>query len=322
MEETIEQTLQPASETFGSAISEAGGQIVKQTSSLFTWIKGYFTWGNLFKVLGALVVVLAVWIIYKIILRALKRVPEEKVSLQRQLIIQKLIKYLLYFLVAMYILGLFGIELSAIWGAAGIAGVAIGFAAQTSVSNIISGIFVITEGALKIGDTIIVDGVTGIIDSINLLSIRVHTFDNQMVRIPNSTVINSNLINNSYHKMRRLTVSVDVAYDTDLEMALETLKKVPSLCPTVLADPAPNAWFDGFGDSGIHMTLAVWFEPVNFIDTKNAVYIGIKKVFDEAKIEIPFNQIDVNFDDGKTPLAAPKATTKVTTKSKTKAAAK
>ena len=193
----------------------------------------------------------------------------------------------------MYVLSLFGVKLSAIWGAAGIAGVAIGFAAQTSVSNLISGLFVLTEGALKVGDTIIVNGVTGVVDSINLISVRVHTLDNEMVRIPNSSIINTNLMNKSYHNKRRLTLSISISYDTDMKTALEALSKAPSLCPTVLDTPAPAVWFDGFADSGINMTVAVWFKPEDFLKTKNDLYIAMKQVFDEAGIEIPFNQLDV-----------------------------
>ena len=190
-------------------------------------------------------------------------------------------------------LGLFGINLKAIWGAAGIAGVAIGFAAQTSVSNLISGLFVLTEGSIHVGDTIIVGDVTGIVDEVKLLSIRVHTLDNQMVRIPNSTIINSNLTNNSYHRKRRLTLKVGVDYSTDMKLALETLKKAPDLCPTVLKDPAPAVWFDGFDASSINIVVAVWFKPVDFLQTKNDLYIAIKQVLDEAGISIPFNQLDV-----------------------------
>ena len=193
-------------------------------------------------------------------------------------------------------LGLFGINLKAIWGAAGIAGVAIGFAAQTSVSNLISGLFVLTEGSIHVGDTIIVGDVTGIVDEVKLLSIRVHTFDNQMVRIPNSTIINSNLTNNSYHNKRRWTVKVGVDYSTDMKFALETLQKAADLCPTVLKDPAPTVWFDGFDASSINLVVAVWFKPVDFLQTRNDIYIAIKKVLDDAGISIPFNQLDVHLD--------------------------
>ena len=217
MNETLEEVTEAATEVSKS--------FFEQTSSIVEWAKSLLTWGNLFKLIGTIVVLGIIFGIYKLILRGIKKIPAEKTTPQRTAILNKIVKYAFYIITIIYVLGLFGIKLSAIWGAAGIAGVAIGFAAQTSVSNLISGLFVITEGALKIGDTIVVDGVTGVVDAINLLSVKVHTFDNQMVRIPNSTIINTNLTNNSYHSVRRLTFSVSVSYDTNMETALEVLSK-------------------------------------------------------------------------------------------------
>lgn len=281
------------SEISDAAISAAEETIITQTSTFIHWVKSLLTWENLFKVIGAVIILLAMWIVYKIILRSIKKVPLEKTNEHKQQIAVKFVKYIFYICVVVYILGLFGVKLSAIWGAAGIAGVAIGFAAQTSVSNVISGLFVLTERSLKVGDTIIVNGITGVVDTISLLSVRVHTFDNQMVRIPNSTIINSNLTNNSYHDKRRITLGVSISYDADMKTTLEVLGKAPALCPTVLEEPAPAVWFDGFGESGIDMTVAAWFKPENFLQTKNDLFIAIKKVLDEAQIEIPYNQLDV-----------------------------
>lgn len=291
--EKKEEVLDVAASVGDALSSAANHTFVKQTSSFFAWIESFLTWENLFKLIGSLLIILSFWVIYKLVLKCIKKIPSEKATPQRMMILKKIISYIYYLAITMYLLSLFGIKLSAIWGAAGIAGVAIGFAAQTSVSNIISGLFVLTEGALKIGDTIIVGDITGIVDAISLLSVRVHTYDNQMVRIPNSTIINSNLTNNSYHKQRRMTINVSIAYDDDMQKALDALSKAPELCPTVLADPAPAVWFDGFADSGINMTVAVWFKPADFLQTKNDLYIAMKKVLDEAKITIPFNQLDV-----------------------------
>lgn len=277
----------------GAAANAAEETFFSQTTSFLNWIKSFFTWENLFKIIGAVLILFIFWIAYRLIRRGIKKVPLAKANPHRQMLFLKIVKYSYYGICLIYILSLFGLKLSAIWGAAGIAGVAIGFAAQTSVSNLISGLFVLTEGALKIGDTIIIGDVTGIVDTISLLSVKVHTFDNQMVRIPNSTIINSNLTNNSYHSVRRLTLSVSISYESDMTTALEALKKAPTLCPTVLSDPSPAAWFDGFDDSGIKMVVAAWFNPADFLQTKNDLYIAIKKVFDEAGIEIPFNQLDV-----------------------------
>ena len=280
--------------TIGEAASQAADDVLwSKTTSLINWVKSFITWENLFKLLGTVFIIFVMWIVFRLIAKAIRRVPETKFPAQRTAVIIRFLKYIFYIIVVLYVLGLFGINLKAIWGAAGIAGVAIGFAAQTSVSNLISGLFVLTEGSIHVGDTIIVGDVTGVVDEVKLLSIRVHTFDNQMVRIPNSTIINSNLTNNSYHNKRRLTLNVGVDYSTDMKLALETLKKAPELCPTVLKDPAPAVWFDGFADSSINLVVAVWFKPADFLQTKNDLYIAIKKVLDEANISIPFNQMDV-----------------------------
>ena len=275
-------------------LKNASSSFWEQTSSFLTWIKGFLTWENLFKVIGALIIIFIFWIIYKVIVRGIKKVPEKKLPKARSLIVIKFLHYIFYITVVMYVLSLFGVKLGAIWGAAGIAGVAIGFAAQTSVSNLISGLFVLTEGAIKIGDTIIVDGITGVVDSINLISVTVHTLDNEMVRIPNSTIINTNLMNKSFHKKRRLTVNCPVAYGNDLQLALDTYLKAANTCPTVLKDPAPAAWINQFGDSGIDITVAVWFDPKDFLQTKSDLHIAIMKEKAAVGLETPFNRLDVS----------------------------
>ncbi len=275
-------------------LKNAGSSFWEQTSSFLTWLKSFLTWENLFKVIGALIIIFIFWIVFRLIVRGIKKVPEKKLPRARSLILIKFLRYIFYVIIVMYILSLFGVKLSAIWGAAGIAGVAIGFAAQTSVSNLISGLFVITEGAIKIGDTIIVDGITGVVDSINLISVTVHTLDNEMVRIPNSTIINTNLMNKSFHNKRRLTVTCPIAYGNDLQLALDTYLKAANDCETVLKEPAPAAWIDKFGDSGIDITVAVWFDPKDFLKTKSDLHIAITKEKELAGLETPFNRLDVS----------------------------
>ena len=291
----MEETTTAAAE----AVQSASEEIISKTSLFMNWVKGLATWTNLFKLLGGILVLLVMWIVYRIILRTIKNSSSAKMNSHKQQMLSHFVKYIFYILVVLEVLSLLGIKLSALLGAAGIAGVAIGFAAQTSVSNLISGLFVLTEGSIKIGDAVTVDGVTGVVDEINLLSIHIHTYDNQMVRIPNSTIINSNFTNINFHQTRRMTINVSVDYSTDMKTALEALKKAPALCPTVVSDPAPAVWFDGFADSGINMTVAAWFKPADFLQTKNDLYIAIKQVLDDAGITIPFNQLDVKIKDEK-----------------------
>ena len=267
------------------------------TSPIKEFICNYVTIPYIMKLVAIAIVLVVLFVLYRIIIRMLKSIPEDKLKPQISGLIEKIITYLYYIAVFMYILGLFGIKFSAVWGAAGIAGIAIGFAAQTSVSNIISGLFIVGDHAMQIGDFITVGGVTGTVDYISLLSVKIHTTDNQLVRIPNSSIINNNLTNTTYYPIRRIQIGVSVGYDTDMSFALETLKKAPALCPTVLSDPAPGVWLDGFGESGINMTLAVWFNKADFLQTKNDAFIAVKKVFDEAHIKIPYAHIDVSIVD-------------------------
>lgn len=292
MDETIEQVAEAA----GTAV-EKTNEVMKDLEILKQFVekvKSLITVDNLIKVAFSIVLLVLMWIVYRLVLRGVKKVPEERMNAHKSMLLVKAIKYIFYVLVVMFVLSRFGVKLSAIWGAAGIAGVAIGFAAQTSVSNIISGIFVLTEKTIQVGDFIDVGGVQGVVDTVNLLSIRIHTLDNQMIRIPNSTVINSNLTNYNYNKLRRFCFKVYIGYEMDMEKALAALQKAPALCPSIVQDPEPCIWYDGFGDSGIKLIAAVWFDGANLIAAKNEMYIAIKKVFDEAGIEIPYNKIVVD----------------------------
>lgn len=277
-----------------AAVSAANQTLGKISTVFITFCKGFLTWETLFKILGILLVVLIITVIFILIRKGILKGLSVRLDGNQLKMVHKLIRYVYFVVIVFYILSVFGVKLSAIWGAAGIAGVAIGFAAQTSVSNFISGMFVLGERTMKIGDYISVGGVSGTVDSIGLISVKIHNTENQLIRIPTSTIINTIFQNNNFYSQRRMNFCVSVAYDTDMTKALETLRSVPEQCPTVLKNPASVVWYDGFGESGINMTLAVWFAPDDLIQTKNDVFIAMKKAFDKVGIAIPFSRIDVS----------------------------
>ncbi len=254
----------------------------------------FFTWPNIIKFTTSVLAIVLFYIVYKVIKHILKRRVLVKTSPNTAQLVNKVVGYVFWVLMAMYVLGLFGINLSAIWGAAGVAGLAIGFAAQTSVSNIISGMFVLSEKAMKIGDYITCGDVSGTVSSIDLLSIKIVTPNNQMIRIPNSTIINGSLINYSQYDTRRLDFIVSCAYESDMDKVLEALKKVPSMCPLVLQDPAPLVFFNGFGASGIDIKICVWLKSADQWEVRNQIYKAIIQMSREAPFEIPYNKLDVN----------------------------
>ncbi len=285
MEETSNEVIGAAENAITSALNFTGN---------FKGLKGVFTWDFLFKAITFIAAIMLLYIAYRVILKIYRRIAKEKLKAQTALLIEKGIKYTFYVLIALYILDVFGVNLNALLGAAGILGVAIGFASQTSVSNIISGFFVLSENTIKIGDFVTIEDVVGNIHSIDLLSVKILTTDNQLIRVPNETIIKANLKNTTYYPVRRVQVRLSVSYDTDLELAYETLMKVPSMCDLVVDEPESAVFFDGFGASGIDIVLGAWIKKEDYIPAKNQLYIAIKKVYDEAKIEIPFAQIVIH----------------------------
>ena len=266
-------------------------------------LASYLTWANLAKVVTSVVAILIFWVFYRIIRHFVKKTASKTLQKKTVSIIVKAISYCFYILIVMYVLGLFGIKLSAIWGAAGIAGVAIGFAAQTSVSNLISGLFVVTDKAMKIGDFIEVDGISGTVDTIGIISIKIHTVDNQLVRIPNSTIINSKLTNYSALPYRRYVFETSVDYGSDFDKAMEAAKTVPARCPTVIVDKPeyePKVVWTTHGDSGVNLNIIVWSKREDFLQTKSDVSLNTLKAFAEANVNIPFNRVDVTILDDKT----------------------
>lgn len=184
----------------------------------------------------------------------------------------------------------FGFDFTVLLGAAGIVTVAIGFASQTSASNLISGLFLILERAVQPGDVVTVGGRTGEVVSVDLLSTKLRTFDNLLVRIPNETMVKSEIVAINRLPIRRFDLTVGVAYDSDLGLVQKTLLEVAARNPLCLDEPAPLLISQGFGASSIDYMLAVWAKSEQWLALRNGITREVKEAFDAAGIEIPFPQ--------------------------------
>jgi small-conductance mechanosensitive channel len=195
----------------------------------------------------------------------------KKSTPQRQMIARKAISYTGFFIVLMAVLGELGVKLTALLGAAGIVAVAIGFASQTSVSNIISGLFLISEKPFAIGDVIRIGTTTGIIMSIDLLSIKIRTFDNLFVRIPNEKILTSEVTNITRFPIRRMDILFQISYGQNMNMVHDLLLAIARENPWSLDEPEPVIIFSEFKESGIEVQLGLWFAKTDFVDLKNTV---------------------------------------------------
>jgi len=238
-----------------------------------------------------------IYIFFKILKALSKKFLFKKMSMQTQHIIKKAIDYSAFVTIVLTVFHRLGIDVSGLLGAAGIAGIAIGFAAQTSVSNVISGLFVITERAFKIGDTIEIEDIIGTVQSINLLSVALKTFDSQYVRVPNETIIKANLINYSHFPFRRVKTELSVSYDTDLRRAETILIDTAKKNRFVVADPAPSVLWTAFASSGISCALLAWTSVQDYGTARNSIFIDINERLKAEGIEIPFDQLVVHMEN-------------------------
>jgi small-conductance mechanosensitive channel len=211
-----------------------------------------------------------------------------KYSAQQGLIAGKVIFYPGIIILTVSVLGEIGFGLAPILGAAGIVGIALGFASQTSVSNVISGLFLIAERPFQVDDVIQVGTTTGRVLSIDTLSVKLRTFDNRFVRIPNETIVKSEVTTVTRFPIRRLDLNIGVAYKEDVARVRQVLLEVVSENPSALMEPAPAVFFDGYGDSALDLRLAVWAAQSKFIELKNSLLEQVKDRFDREGIEIPF----------------------------------
>lgn len=205
----------------------------------------------------------------------------------------KLVFYTGLAILVVTIMGQLGISLAPLLGAAGIVGIALGFASQTSVSNIISGLFLIAEQPFKVDDIITVNGTTGVVISIDVLSAKLRTFDNQFVRIPNETLIKTEVRNLTRFPIRRFNAKVSVAYKEDISKVREILLEVAEKNTHALSEPKPLIVFEAFGASSIDLLFLVWAPVTEYLELKNTLQEEIKARFDKDDIEIPFPHVSL-----------------------------
>lgn len=214
-------------------------------------------------------------------------------SAQQAMLAGKVIFYPGIILILVLTLLEFGFTLTPLLGAAGIVGVAVGFASQTSVSNVISGFFLIGERPFQVDDVIQVGDTVGRVLSIDTLSVKLCTFDNRYIRIPNETIVKSQVTTITRFPIRRLDLNVGIAYKEDIPRVRDLLIDVARKNPRVLMEPAPQVFFDGYGASSLDLRLTVWGTRENFFELKNRMLEQIKARFDDEGIEIPFPHLSL-----------------------------
>lgn len=215
-----------------------------------------------------------------------------------QFAITRIVGYVIIVLGFYISLQVVGINLSSLTVLAGAIGVGIGFGLQNVINNFISGLIILAERPIALGDIIDVGGVTGKVARISLRSTLVITNDNISIIVPNSDFITQAVTNWSHGDPKvRFRLPLGVAYGTDTDKLRRVLLEVATQHPKVLKDPAPDVYFIGFGNSSLDFELGVWTAEMafNLRRFRSELYFTIEKKLRDAGIEIPFPQRVVHF---------------------------
>jgi len=225
--------------------------------------------------------------------RGVARFVAQRTSRHHAVMIRRLVFYVIVLLFAVAALREAGFSLDVVLGAAGILTVAIGFASQTSASNMISGLFLLVEKPFEIGDVIEIESTVGEVVGIDILSVKLRTPDNLYVRIPNESLIKSRVVNRSRFPIRRLDLTLGIAYAEDIEKVEALLLSLAEKNPACLEEPKPFVLVTAFGPSSVQLQFSVWVPKDQMLSGRSSIMVAIKKALDREGIEIPFPHTSV-----------------------------
>jgi small-conductance mechanosensitive channel len=248
----------------------------------------YIELDRVLELLRASLLVVAGLVAAKLVAAGIGRAIGRHLGVHHQALLRRVTYWGVMALFLMAALHQLGFDLGVLLGAAGILSVAVGFASQTSASNLISGLFLLAERPFSVGDIIKVGDTTGEVIGIDLLSVKIRTFDNLFVRVPNESLIKSEVTTLTKFPIRRIDLKIGVAYKEKMARVREVLRAVAEKNPLCLEEPPPLFIFLGYGDSALEVQFSVWGKRENYLALRNAILEEIKVAFDAAGIEIPF----------------------------------
>jgi small conductance mechanosensitive channel len=205
-----------------------------------------------------------------------------------------IVHYLLLAVVVIAALGQLGINITSFLAILGAAGLAIGLALKDSLSNFASGVMLIIYRFFRVGDYVTAGGTSGTVETINIFNTELVTPDNQKIFVPNSSIINNEIINVTANDTRRLDLVVGISYQDDIDRAKSVIKGVLDAESRLLDDPEPVIAVSELGDSSVNLVVRPWVKTSEYWPVKFDLLEKIKTTLDQEGITIPFPQMDVH----------------------------
>ena len=253
------------------------------------------------KVLGALLVLVIFYSLYRVLYRLLRRILRRSNYIRRGLetLVMQSFRLGSFIFIGIMVLQTVGIDPSALIAGIGIAGIALGFAARDTVENIISGVSILVDQPFRIGDTVIVEGTYGVISEITLRTTRIRTPKNEVLVVPNQQMANEKVLNHTIAGALRIEIPFSVAYKEYPDEARKIVLALTHGDDRLLEHPAPRVVVNALNSSSIDLSL--WVYVPNARHERQITYDyteDIREALRKADIEIPFPHVQLKLDDG------------------------
>ncbi len=245
----------------------------------------------------AIIILILGILVSKLIVKIMsKAMDRSKLDLTINHFIKSMVKIVLYVVLITVILTLLGVPTTSIITVIGTAGVAVGLALQSSLSNLAGGFLILIAKPFRVGDYISVSGAEGKVVTINILYTKITTLDNRAIFIPNGTASNAVLTNMTDHDVRRVDNVFSISYDADYKKAVAAIYKALAKCPKILDTEGhkPFVRMCAHSASSIDIAVRVWCSTDDYWDVYFDVIEHVRQHFIEDDIEIPYPQLDVH----------------------------
>ena len=247
------------------------------------------------KIMAAVAVwVIGRWVIRRIMKFARNTFERREVEPSLRTFLDSMIRFILSTLLVLTVIQMLGVNMTTIVALFASATLAIGMALSGTFQNFAGGVMILLLKPYRVGDYITAQGQSGYVTQIKLFSTQILTTDHQTIYIPNSTISTSIIDNYSEAPMRRVEITVDVAYGTDIDKTREVILGLCSTDGRVASDPAPVVYLSGLADSSVKVMLRVWVANAHYWDVLFDLNERIYKALPAHGIEFPFPQLDVN----------------------------
>jgi small-conductance mechanosensitive channel len=245
---------------------------------------------NILDIILALVVLVVGVLLAKAISVRIRRLFRDKVAKGPLEATSKGIYYIIILFAVFAALQILGIDLGGLLLVGGLLAIAIGFASQSVISNLIAGIFLSVDKPMEIGDAVDIDGTSGVVEEIRIMSTRIRTFDGVYTRLPNEKVFNANIKDFDARITRRFEYDIGIRYKDDAVKATEVIKNTIEAHPLALVNPGPQIFVNELGDNSVNFTVRIWAPSSDWYGVKMELLWKLKTALEENGIEIPFPQ--------------------------------